>query len=316
MTGASFIVSSLIFLSGIILVMWSVDKFVDHLAPAAVGIGVSVFLLTIVLAGTDIENAVLGVAAAVGGLPDVAIGTVFGEALFILGAAVGLAGVMSPFEIQTPRRYLLLTAISPTLLLLTGADTVLSRSDGLILTATFPLMLWLLYRWESSERTRFIKSDELNATREPGGRQGAKRTRSGIPLQLTNLLLTIVGMTIGSELAVIGTHGILKQFNLDGLAFGATIMSFIASLEEIMLTAKPVREGKPEIGIGNVIGSMLFFMTANAGVIALVHPLTLSRSVFEIQWPLFLLALALVLLFLLWGRIGRFEGMLMLLVYA
>jgi len=123
-------------------------------------------------------------------------------------------------------------------------------------------------------------------------------------------------MTIGSELAVIGTHGILKQFNLDGLAFGATIMSFIASLEEIMLTAKPVREGKPEIGIGNVIGSMLFFMTANAGVIALVHPLTLSRSVFEIQWPLFLLALALVLLFLLWGRIGRFEGMLMLLVYA
>ncbi len=113
MTAASFILLSLIFLSGIVLVIWSVDKFVDRLAPAAVGIGVSVFLLTIVLAGTDIENAVLGVAAAVGGLPDVAIGTVFGEALFILGAAVGLAGVISPFELQTPRRYLLLTARIP-----------------------------------------------------------------------------------------------------------------------------------------------------------------------------------------------------------
>ncbi len=166
MTAASFILLSLIFLSGIVLVIWSVDKFVDRLAPAAVGIGVSVFLLTIILAGTDIENAVLGVAAAVGGLPDVAIGTVFGEALFILGAAVGLAGVISPFELQTPRRYLLLTAVSPILLLLTGADGVLSRVDGLILTATFPLMLWLLYRWESMERTRFIKSDEVSVARE------------------------------------------------------------------------------------------------------------------------------------------------------
>ena len=46
-------------------------------------------------------------------------------------------------------------------------------------------------------------------------------------------------------------------------------MSFVASLEELFLTVEPIRQGRPHLGVGNVVGSLLVFVTANAGLIAL-----------------------------------------------
>ncbi|WP_137287083.1 sodium:calcium antiporter [Halorussus salinisoli] len=346
---ASPLVSILVFLVGIGVVVWSVEEFVEHVAEAAVGLGVSTFLLTVALAGTDLENAVLGVAAAAGDLPDVAVGTVFGEALFILGAAVGIAGVVAPFEESTPREYLALTAVSPALLFVLGADGRLSRTDGVLLLVAFVPLVWAIYRWEAERTTRYLDAEDVREVREKAtedegqgedgeadedeaaGKDGAGEDEAvgkdgageetdedderGL-VELGVVLLTVVGMTAGSELAVMGARDILDAFGLVGLAFGATVMSFVASLEEILLTVEPVREGRPEVGIGNVVGSTLFFVTANAGIIAMVHPLGLSNAVFAVHWPFFLVALALVMAFLLRGKVGRPEGGLLLAVYA
>jgi cation:H+ antiporter len=315
------LVSVVAFLVGIGVVVWSVEVFVEHVAEAAVNLGVSTFLLTVALAGIDLENAVLGIAAAAGDLPDVALGTVFGEALFILGAAVGLAGVVVPFEETTPREYLALTAISPALLALLGADGRLSRLDGLVLLVAFGPLLWAVYQLEARRTTRYLETEEADEIQEASGDEESDESAESDEtdrelVELGLVLLAVVGMTAGSELAVTGVRDILDAFGFVGLAFGATVMSFVASLEEILLTVEPVREGRPEVGIGNVVGSMLFFVTANAGVIALVHPLALSGTVFAVHWPFFLGALALVLAFLFRGKVGRIEGALLLAVYA
>ncbi len=261
------VVPILAFLVGIGVVVWSVEEFVEHVAEAAVDLGVSTFLLTVLLAGIDLENAVLGIAAAAGDLPDVALGTVFGEALFVLGAAVGLAGVVVPFEESTPREYLALTAISPALLALLGADGRLSRLDGAILLVAFAPLLWAVYRLESKQPTRFLETEEADEIEDEGAGDAPENydedDREWVELGI--VLLAVVGMTAGSELAVSGVREILDAFGFVGLAFGATAMSFIASLEEILLTVEPVRDGRPEVGIGNVVGSVLFFVTANAG---------------------------------------------------
>jgi cation:H+ antiporter len=323
--------SAAVFLVGIGVVIWSVEAFVERVAEAAVELGVSTFLLTVLLAGVDLENAVLGVAAAAGDLPDVALGTVFGEALFVLAAAVGLAGVAVPFRQETPRNYLALTAVSPVLLLALSVDGKLSRSDGLLLLAGFAPLLWAVYRWEGRQSTRFLEAEDAEEVVEErtesaeaddgaetdadnGADEEADDDRGLVELGV--LLLAVAGMTAGSELAVVGARDLLDALDLVGLAFGATVMSFVASLEEVLLTVEPVREGRPAVGVGNVVGSTLFFVTANAGVIAVVHPLSLSGTVFAVHWPFFLGALALVLAALFRGRVGRAEGAVLLAVYA
>lgn len=308
------ILSAVVFLVGIGLVVWSVEEFIEHVAEAAVGLGISTFLLTVVLAGTDVENAVLGGAAVFSDLPDVGLGTVFGEALFILCVAVGLAGVLVPFEIETPPRYLALTAVSPIPLFVLSTRGGLSRLDGAVLVVAFVPFVWLVYRWERQRERRYLEADDELTAAFAGGEEGHA---DDLPwLQLGIVLAAVAGMTVGSELVVTGTRGLLGFTGIPELAFGATVLSFVASIEEVFLTVEPVRDDRPQVATGNVVGSMGFFVTANAGVLALIQPLTVRAAVFTVQWPVFLVALVVVLALLYRGRVGRGAGITLLGLYV
>lgn len=345
-----------LFLVGVFLVVESVETFVEAIAKSAVALGMSGFFLTVVLAGTDLENAVLGLAAVVDDLPGLALGTVFGEALFIFGAAVGITGLVAPFETEVPRSYLLLFLGTPLLFLALAADGTLSRFDGAVLTATYLPLLGVVYLLESGASTRYLAAEELAEGASDDEREDGERTavpdgegesaeggeEEGLDLDLDLDLgerveserldrfrerheggyrlgiavLAAVGMTVGSELAVEGARSVLAALGVTGLAFGATVMSFVASLEELVLTLEPVRQGRPHLGVGNVVGSALFFVTANAGVIALVQPIDTSGAVFTVHWPFFFLSMILVAAALARGRVGRPAGVVLLATYA
>jgi len=334
------VVGAGVFLVGVLLVVESVETFVEAIAESAVALGMSGFFLTVVLAGADLENAVLGLAAVVDDLPALALGTVFGEALFIFGAAVGIAGLVTPFETTVPRSYLLLFVGTPLLFLGLAADGTLSRLDGGVLTAAYLPLLGAVYVLESRSSTRYLAAEELTEAGERdesedeegfdldldldldllerigSGRLDRVRRRHEGGYRLGIALLAAAGMTVGSELAVSGARSMLAALGVTGLAFGATVMSFVASLEELMLTVEPVRQGRPHLGVGNVVGSSLFFVTANAGVLALVRPIDTSGAVFTVHWPFFFLSLLLVAAIFARGRVGRPGGAVLLATYV
>jgi cation:H+ antiporter len=332
------LVSVVLFLVGVVIVVVSVETFIEAVAEGALALGVSGFFLTVVLAGTDLENVILGIAAAYDQLPDLALGTVFGEALFILGAAVGLAGVLVPFETDVPRNYLGLMLLAPFLFFGLALDGTLSQFDGIVLTATFVPYLAIIYTLERYTDTRYLSAEEVEIMEEE--RETAETedddewfdfdldldvddfVEERVPEQyegaafLAIAVVAAVGMTIGSELAVEGAKAILAILGVTGLAFGATVMSFIASLEELFLTVEPVRRGRPHIGVGNVVGSMLFFVSANAGLIAMVHPLNTAGTVVTVHWPFFFGTLLIVAAAFYRGKVGRPTGFLLLGAYV
>jgi cation:H+ antiporter len=334
------LVSVALFLVGVVIVIVSVETFIEAVAEGALALGVSGFFLTVVLAGTDLENVILGVAAAYDQLPDLALGTVFGEALFILGAAVGIAGVLVPFETDVPRNYLGLTLLAPFLFFGLALDGTLSRFDGAVLTATFVPYLAVIYTLERYTDTRYLSAEDVEIMEEE--REAADEDEDDewfdldldLDLDVDELveehvpekyegpaflgvaLVAAVGMTVGSELAVEGAKELLTLLGVTGLAFGATVMSFIASLEELFLTVEPVRQGRPHIGVGNVVGSMLFFVSANAGLIAMVRPLNTAGTVVTVHWPFFFGTLLVVAAAFYRGKVGRPTGVILLAAYA
>ena len=312
----SILFSTLAFLVGIALVLGSVEKFIEYVSEVAVQFGVSAFLLTAVFGGADWENAVLSLAAVGGGLPGMALGTMIGAAIFVLAVTVGLAGVIVPFETTVPTKYLGLTLVSPLLLLVLTLDGTLSLHDGMFLMGAYVPIVWILYQWETGETVRYLQAEEIEEAEEVVAMnpdRGPTRSKLG---SIGLLIAAIVGMVIGSEVTVIGARGVLSAFGLTGLAFGATIMSVVASLEEIFLTVEPVRNDRPEIGVGNIVGSTLFFVTVNAGVIALVRPVVISTAVFTIHWSFLFGSLLLVSGFLYRGRLTRLDGGVLLALYA
>lgn len=78
----------------------------------------------------------------------------------------------------------------------------------------------------------------------------------------------------------------------------------------------PACRGQADISVGHILGSVLFFLLFNVGLIALVRPLQVDRSVLGFYWPAMMLALFLVSTFLWRGRIGRLEGAILLWLYG
>lgn len=312
----SVLLSTLTFLVGIALVLGSTEKFIEYVSESAARLGVSAFLLTAVFAGADWENAVLSLAAVGGNLPGMALGTVVGAAIFVLAVTVGIAGVLTPFETTIPTRYLAVTLVSPLPLLVLTRDGTLSTIDGLPLIGAYVPLVWILYRWETGEDAHYLEAEEVEEGQEAvGSNPGTNSTRRTL-VTVGVMLAALVGIVVGSEVTVTGARGILAAFGLNELAFGATILSLVASLEEVFLTVEPVRRNRPQIAVGNVVGSSMFFVTVNAGVVALVRPITIGPAVFAIHWPFLLGSLVLVSAFLYRGAVTRLEGVALLAVYA
>jgi len=94
------------------------------------------------------------------------------------------------------------------------------------------------------------------------------------------------------------------------------VLTAILTFEDIMLTIEPVRRGVPEIGVGNVIGSLLFSMTGNIGVLALVSTITIAPSVLTLHLPAIIVMVFLAAYFMYQGEVKRWYGYLLLGLYV
>ncbi|ELY66517.1 sodium/calcium exchanger membrane protein, partial [Natrinema versiforme JCM 10478] len=174
-----------LFLVGVVLVIWCVEVFIEAVAQSAVSLGVSGFFLAVVLAGVDLENAVLGIAAAFVELPALALGTVFGESLFVLAVAVGLAGLLVPFRIDVPRLYLLMLVLVPVPAFAMSLDGTIGPLEGTALLALFvPLLTAIFWRERRSETTYLLAEEVqeavgLEAEPDAGTGTGPTATNGG-----------------------------------------------------------------------------------------------------------------------------------------
>lgn len=94
------------------------------------------------------------------------------------------------------------------------------------------------------------------------------------------------------------------------------IVAAAVSFEEVPRMVIPAKRGHAEISVGNIIGTVMFFVLFNAGVIALIHPLALDTSILGFYWPTLMIALGLMSVLLWRERIGRGAGILLLVAYA
>jgi cation:H+ antiporter len=79
--------------------------------------------------------------------------------------------------------------------------------------------------------------------------------------------------------------------------------------EELARVAVPARRGRPELALGNIAGTIIHFAAFNAGVIALVKPLTLDHATTRLYLPAAAVSPAILAAALLARRrLGRVEG--------
>jgi cation:H+ antiporter len=176
---------------------------------------------------------------------------------------------------------------------------------GAALLAAFALAVTYLVL--ASRHHRFLESEEVRE---------AEEKRRSYPKAVGLAVLGLAVIAVGGELVTVGAEGIVSALGLSALLVGMVLTPAAIEVEEVIRQAVPAREDRPEVSAGNLVGTLLYFLWFNLGLISLLVPVRVDPQVIYFDWP-FLVALTwLATLFFARGRVGRLEGAVLLLAYA
>ena len=287
MSGAAGVI---VLVVGLVVVVFAADMFVDGLVGVARTLGISAFVLSVALSGFETENLAAGIAANAKGLPGAAAGTFLGGVTFLALGVAGLGGLIAPIHVALPTRFAVWTAVAPLPLLAVAIDGHISRAEGGALVVWSVVALVGLAR---SGRALLVAPDE--GERAPWPRL---RLLAGLAL------LTGGGWLIGQ-----GLRTTVRRLGVPQTLLGNTALAATVEAEELARFAVPARRGRPELGLGSIAGTIVHFVALNAGIIALVKPLTLGPQTTRFYLPVAAICPAIfAALLLIRKQLGRIEG--------
>jgi cation:H+ antiporter len=299
---------------GLVLLVWSADRFVDGAAATARHFGMPPLLIGMVIVGfgTSAPEMVVSVLAASQGNPGLALGNAYGSNITNIALILGLTALLSPiaFHSQVLRKELpILTAITA-LAAWQVWDGAITRLDALVLLVVFAgVMGWSI--WQGMQK----KPDTLGSEMEHELEVHPLPLRRAVLWLVVGLLLLIVS----SRILVWGAVAIAQGFGVSDLIIGLTIVAVGTSLPELASSLIAIRKGEHDIALGNVLGSNLFNTLAVVGLAGMIRPMSVGPEVFSRD--MLVMGVLTVSLFVIGygfrgqGRINRFEGALLLACY-
>lgn len=303
-------------IAGLILLVWSADKFVEGAAATAKHLGMPTLLIGMVIIGfgTSAPELAVSAMAAADGNPGLALGNGYGSNITNIALIVGLTALIAPIAVhsQVLRKELPLLVV---LTLIAGAqllDGELSRFDGWVLLGVFAAVMgWSIFQGMRGK-------DET-----PAGEIDTQLT-SELMAMRTAIMWLVVGLillVVSSRLLVWGAVTIAQSLGVSDLVIGLTIVAIGTSLPELAAALAAVRKNEHDLILGNILGSGLFNTLAVVGLAAVIEPMSVAPEVLYRDWAL-MLALTVGLLVMGFGLTGwrklisRFDGSILLLVYV
>ena len=291
---------------GLVILVWSADKFVIGAAATARHLGMSPLLvgLTIVAMGTSAPEVFVSIMAALDGAGNLAVGNALGSNITNIGLVLGITALISPIPLQKKLLkkelpLLVLVSIIGGLVLI---DLELNLTDALILFAAMGFALYLMFLDSSESGEAIVDEDEAAAI-------------EGTPMKKALLLMVLglVALLISSRMLVDGAVDIARIFGVSELVIGLTIVAIGTSLPELAASVASALKGHHDIAIGNVIGSNIFNMLTVMPVPGLLAVTQIeSLALYRDYSVMMLMTLALLAIFVLCyrkGTMGRFAGL-------
>ncbi|MDX1520439.1 MAG: calcium/sodium antiporter [Anaerolineae bacterium] len=135
-------------------------------------------------------------------------------------------------------------------------------------------------------------------------------------MNVGTLILFVVGLgllVVGAEALVRGASRLATAVGISPLVIGLTVVAYGTSAPEMAVSVQSALSGQADIAVGNVIGSNIFNVLFILGAAALITPLIVSGQLIRRDVPLMIAISVGLLLLGLDGRLGRLDGILLLL---
>ncbi|MGP4844608.1 calcium/sodium antiporter [Marinobacter sp. 1Y8] len=298
-------------IAGLVLLIWSADRFVEGAVALARNSGMSPMLigLTIVAFGTSAPEMLVSATAALTDAPALAVGNALGSNIANIGLVLGITTLVAPIPLNktvlTRELPILLTVTLLALLLL--LDQSLTPIDGALFLVMLAVALFLMSRKGKDSDAQDV-IDEVEGVPAMSARKASLLFAIGLGALIVSSRILVWGAT---ELAL--TMGISE------LIIGLTIVAIGTSLPELAASVASALKGHHDVALGNIIGSNLFNLLAVLAMPAILSPLHIDLDVLYRDYGTMVGLTILLALFAYGmrkkGKLARFEGGILLACY-
>lgn len=311
------ILPSVLLITGLALLVWSSDVFIEGAASTALRYNVSPLIIGVVIIGfgTSSPEMIVAVMASLEGNPGLAIGNAVGSNITNIGLVLGVTALLAPIIVKSSvlKRelpvLLVVTALGIALLL----DHKLGVWDGVILLTTLVgILIWMI-KTNKNIATGDALAEDVN--RELSELPKLSKVKSFVFL-FGGLIL----LMIAARMMVWGAVEIAEFFQVPDLIIGLTIIAIGTSLPELAAAITAALKNEVDMMIGNILGSNLFNLLAVLAVPAILAPSLIDTAVLQRDYPIMLAFTVAMLLVALPRKgnavISRIEGFLLLALFV
>lgn len=310
------LLASLAIVVGLLLLIWSADRFVDGAAATARHFGMPQLLIGIVIIGfgTSAPEMIVSAFSALNGTPGIALGNAYGSNITNIGLILGLTALVVSLSVnsqvlkQELPILIFVTALSAYLIY----DADISFIDSLILLGVFALyMSWTVWQGVTNKQDSLAADvqQELNT-----------QEQQSLPQALLWVVIGLALLMVSSQALVWGAVQVAQYFGVSDLIIGLTIVAVGTSLPELASSIAAARKGEADLAVGNIIGSNLFNTLAVVGIAGAISPMEVGSEIFtRDMFAMSAFTVALLVFgysFKKGGKITRFKGLVFLLGYV
>lgn len=308
-------IAALVF--GMIILIWSADRFVEGSASTASYFGMPPLLIGMVIVGfgTSTPEMLVSALSAYQGNPGIALGNAYGSNIVNISLILGVTALINPIRVNSRvlRKELPVLTVITAVAIFQLLDYTLSFTDSVVLLVIFSfLMFWSIRQG--------IKQKEDTFAQEMKNEIKASHTMP-IKTAFFWVILGLVFLIISSRMLVWGAVEISALLGISDMIVGLTVVAIGTSLPELASSVMATRKGEHDIALGNVLGSNLFNTLAVVGIAGVIKPLQISPE--TLYRDMTVMGGLTVSLFIIGygfkgqqGRINRIEGMILLIVYV
>ncbi len=259
---------SAVIAAGLVVLVWSADRFVDGASAIADRAGLSPMLigLTIVSVGTSAPEILISVMSALADSGELAVGNALGSNIANIGLVLGATLVITDIGLRRSTVFTDLPLLVIVVLITWGllSDYQLSLGDSLILLTLLVLFFLRIFRQ--------ARISDSNGQTQDIPAMGMARAWASF---LGGLLLLIGS----SRVLVWSASNIALSLGVSELVIGLTIVAVGTSLPELAASIASALKGQADMAIGAIVGSNMFNILLVLAIPGLWGDLSLPSAV-------------------------------------
>jgi len=300
----------IIFIASLFILIKASDYFTTTAEQIGMYFRIPPFVIgvTIVALGTSLPELGSSIYAVVSGSSEIVIGNVIGSNITNIFLILGIAAIIGKklkiaFElIHVDLPFLIASAFLLAVFVWDGAFTF---GEALVSIAGLFFYIWYTIASETSKTDKEIKKEMKGVKKE-------KISKTSIVI----LIISCIFIYLGARYTVESVISISEILNIGKELIAVSAVALGTSLPELVVTITAARKGKPEIAVGNVLGSNIFNAFAVLGIPGLFSTLIIPKSILTFSLPMMIIASLLYFFMTQDKEITLWEGWLLLLFYA